>query len=184
LARLPRIPRRRGRIARTLGLVALAASAAALCGCAGTTLSGDRTAQPAASSAPATTAAPTSRRERSAYLHALSREQARLGAAERAIARRPRTPAQLSRSIRLLASAIRRLGRDLAAITPPAGVRSEHARLAAIVRAYEVALERAARVALRPRGRPRGGDMLISATTAASSAFASTVAAIEASLRR
>jgi hypothetical protein len=166
------------------GLIALAASGVLVGGCAGTTLSGGGQTRPAAGSTSATSPTATNSRERAAYLHALSREQARLGATERAIARRPRTSAQLSRSIRLLASAIRRLGRDLAAIAPPAEVRSEHAQLVTIVRAYAVALERAARVALRPRGRVRGGDMLISATTVASSAFASTVAAIEAALRR
>ncbi len=66
--------------------------------------------------------------------------------------------------------------------SPPAEVASQHAQLVSIVRAYAVALERAARVALRPRSRLHVSAMLIAATTAASSGFASTVAAIDAAL--
>jgi hypothetical protein len=116
-------------------------------------------------------------------VQALRRAQVRLAAAERAIPRRPRTSAQLSRSIRLLASAVRGLGGDLAAITPPTEVASQHARLVLIVRAYADRMEGAARVAGRPGGGLRAGNMLISATTAASSSFASTVATIDATLR-
>jgi hypothetical protein len=169
---------------RPLGLVVVAASGSLLCGCAGTTVLGHRQARPAQRSTTATAPAGSSSHERADYLRALGRGQAKLAAAERAIPRRPGTPAQLSRSIGLLASAIRRLGGDLDAIEPPAEVASAHARLVSIVRAYAVALERAGHVAVGPRGELRAGNMLISATTTASSAFASTVAMIDAALRR
>jgi hypothetical protein len=189
LVRLARICRSKGHVGRAPGLVArtlvplvLAASGASGSGCAGTTRLGDRQVPPGASSTTATSSTGSSSRERAEYLRALRREQAGLAVAERAIAREARTPAQLSRSIRLLASAIRRLGDGLASIKPPAEVASQHARLESIVHAYEVALQRAARAAVRPRGRLHASNMLVSATTVASSEFASTVSAIDAAL--
>ncbi len=188
MARLARICRSKGRVgrtpglARTLVLLVLAASGASISGCAGTTLLGDRQVPPGASSTTATSSIGSSSRERADYLGALRREQAGLAVAERSIPREARTPAQLSRSIQLLGSAIRRLGDGLASIKPPAEVVSQHAQLVSIVHAYEVALQRAARAAVRPRGPLHASDMLVSATTLASSQFASTVAAIDAAL--
>jgi len=173
----------RGRAASVLALLAVAPTGALVSGCAGTTLRGDIQSQPVAGAKPQSTSTRSSTSQRAEYVRALEGEQAKLAAAERAIPRNARTPVELSRSTRLLASAIRRLGAGLAAITPPPEVASHHARLVSIVRAYELALGRAARVAVRPGGELRAGNMLISATTAASSAFASTVAAINAKLR-
>ena len=127
-------------MARALGLIAVAASSAALTGCAGTTLLANR------GHAAQTSSMPTEHRsgdwhrhattspEAEAYLQSLSREQAKLAAAERAIPRGARTPAALARSIRLLARAIVRLAGDLQAITPPAQVASA-ARAARVDRA-------------------------------------------------
>jgi hypothetical protein len=175
-------------MARALGLIAVAASSAALTGCAGTTLLANRdhagqTSSRATSTAPATsTGTPTTSPEAEAYLQSLSREQAKLAAAERAIPRRARTPAALARSIRLLQRAIVQLAGDLQAITPPGQVAPAHAQLVSIVRAYAVALGAAARLAVRPGGELRAANMLISATTTASQAFSSTVTQINAAL--
>jgi hypothetical protein len=175
-------------MARALGLIAVAVSSAALTGCAGTTLltnRDQRSSMPTGttSSAPTTsTGTATTSPEAEAYLQSLSREQAKLAAAERAIPRGARTPAALARSIRLLQRAIGRLAGDLQAITPPAQVAPAHAQLVSIVRAYAVALGAAARLAVTPRGELRAANMLISATTTASQAFGSTVTQINAAL--
>jgi hypothetical protein len=166
-----------------LTLIVVVASGVLVGGCAGTSLFGDTQSRPGGGSTTATAPAGSSSRQRAEYMRELSHAQAKLAAAERVIPRRPRTPAQLSRSIWLLASAVRHLGGDLAAITPPDAVASQHAQLVSIVRGYAVAMERAARIVGRPGGELRAGNMLISATAAATSAFASTVSTIDATLR-
>ena len=176
---------------RTLSLVVVAVSATALTGCARTTLlinhdEGSQTTATAGSGT-ATSGTPTTTTTAPspaavAYLAALSREQAKLAAAERKIPRRPRTPAGLARSIQLLRAAIVRLGGDLQAISPPSSVASQHAQLVSIMRAYADQLDTAARTATTPRGQLRAANMLISATTAASSAFSSTVSQISSAL--
>ena len=180
-------------------MIVVSVSVVALSACARTTLlvNRDEESRPAATSATGTTstATPTPTTPitttttappgpaATAYLAALSREQAKLAAAERRIPRRARTPAALARSIRLLRLAIVRLGRDLTAISPPEAVSAQHAQLVSIVRTYAARLRAAARVAARPRGKLRGVNMLIDATTAASSAFGATVSEINAALK-
>jgi hypothetical protein len=109
-------------MARTLNLIVVAASAAALTGCARTTLliNHDESSKTSSTSTTGTSATGTSTTTTTApspaalaYLAALSREQAKLAAAERRIPRRPRTPAGLAHSIQLLRAAIVRLGQDL-----------------------------------------------------------------------
>src|SRR5437899_2043908 len=70
------------------------------------------------------------------YVARLNAAQATLANAEKAIPTNASTPAMLSRSIGLLATAITKLGDDLQAIVPPAKVVSEHRRLVTLVRAY------------------------------------------------
>ena len=181
-------------MARTLNLIVVAASAAALTGCARTTLfiNHDEGSQTATSTTGTTTTSTTTTTTTTtaapspaalAYLAALSREQAKLAAAERKIPRRPRTPAGLAHSIGLLRVAIVRLGRDLQAISPPQAVASQHAQLVSIMRTYAARLDAAAGTATKPGGQLRAANMLISATTAASSAFSSTVGQISSALR-
>lgn len=169
-------------MARVLSLIVCAVSAASLTGCAGTTLltNRDQGSQPGATSTSTTSTTPGPHAQ--AYLAALSREQARLAAAERKIPRQARTPAALARSVRLLRLAIVRLGADLQRIMPPSSVVSRHAQLVAIVRTYAARLNAAQHVAVTPGGELRAIDMLIGATTAASTAFGSTVSQIEAAL--
>lgn len=119
-----------------------------------------------------------------AYLQELSGEQIKLAAAERRIPRRVSSPAALARAISMLAGAVQRLERDLAAITPPAPVRTLHARLVSISRAYALELRRAAHRARRPRDEPAAAQELSSATHSASGAFSGTVASITFKLRR
>jgi hypothetical protein len=187
---------------RTLSLIVIAASAAALTGCARTTLLINRDAgshttatsttgtTTAATTTPATTATGTPTTTTTspspaavAYLAALSREQAKLAAAERKIPRAPRTPAGLAHSIQLLRAAIVRLGQDLQTISPPPTVAAQHAQLVSIMRAYANRLGAAARTAGKPGGQLRAANMLINATTAASSAFSSTVSQVNSALR-
>jgi hypothetical protein len=175
-------------MARALGLIAVAASSAVLTGCSGTTLLANRghtaqTSSTATSTAPGTsTGTATTSPEAEAYLQSLSREQAKLAAAERAIPRRARTPAALARSIRLLKRAIVRLAGDLQAITPPDQVARANGALVFIVHSYAARLGAAARLALTPGGELRAANMLISATTRASQEFSSTVTQINAAL--
>jgi hypothetical protein len=178
-------------MARTLNLIVVAVSSAALTGCARTTLlinhnegsttSATSTTGTTTTGTPTTTTAPSP--AALTYLAALSREQAKLAAAERKIPRRPRTPAGLAHSIQLLRVAIVRLGQDLQAISPPPDVASQHAQLVSIMRAYADRLGAAARTAGQPGAQLRAANMLISATTAASSAFSSTVNQISDALR-
>ena len=179
-------------MARTLNLIVVVASAAALTGCARTTLliNHNETSKASSTSTTGTKSTGTSTTTTTApspaalaYLAALSREQAKLAAAERKIPRRPRTPAGLAHSIQLLRVAIVRLGQDLQAISPPAGVASQHAQLVSIMRTYADRLAAAAGTAVKPGGQLRAANMLISATTAASSAFSSTVSQISSALR-
>jgi hypothetical protein len=180
-------------MARTLNLIVVAASAAALTGCARTTLlinhndtsktsSTSTTGTSTSGTSTTTTTTTTPSPAALSYLAALSREQAKLAAAERKIPRRPRTPAGLAHSIQLLRAAIVRLGHDLQAISPPAEVASQHAQLVSIMQTYADRLAAAAGTAPKPRGQLRAANMLISATTAASSAFSSTVSQISSAL--
>jgi hypothetical protein len=89
----------------------------------------------------------------------------------------------LSRSIALLAGAIRGLAADLSAIRPPRAVAALHTRLIAIVRWYGSRLDRAAALAGRPGGELRAANALLNATTTASNGFTATVASINARLR-
>jgi hypothetical protein len=178
-------------MARTLSLIVVVIGGASLTGCAPTTLlvtrhEGSRTpaASTTAGSSP-TTSTPTTAKpgpQARAYLAALSREQARLAAAERRIPRRARTPAALARSIGLLRLAIVRLGNDLQKIAPPSPVAAKHARLVAIVQAYAARLALAQHVALTRGGELQAIRMLVDATTAASASFGSTVRQIDAAL--
>jgi hypothetical protein len=180
-------------MARPLNLVVVAVSAAALAGCARTTLliNHNEGSKPSSTSTTTTTGTSTTGTLTTttapspaavAYLAALSREQAKLAAAERKIPRRPRTPAGLAHSIQLLRAAIVRLGHDLQAISPPAQVASQHAQLVSIMQTYADRLAAAAGTAVKPGGQLRAANMLISATTAASSAFSSTVSQISSAL--
>ena len=182
---------------RTLNLIVVAASAAALTGCARTTLliNHHEAAKPSSTSTTGTSTTSTSTTSTSttttttpspaavAYLAALNHEQARLAAAERKIPRGPRTPAGLAHSIQLLRAAIVRLGHDLQRISPPPDVASQHAQLVSIMQTYADRLGAAASTAVKPGGQLRAANMLISATTAASSAFSSTVSQISSALR-
>lgn len=159
----------RSRIRATLA-AALIAAAGTIAGCSGgtrlLTTSGSQTATA----------------QRTAYINELNAEQQKLAAAETRIPSHPRTPAAFSRSITLLAAAIRRLANDLAAIAPPASVAGEHARLVGIVRVYAVKLAQAAKIAAAPDGGLRAGTLLISATNTASSQFGATLSKIDTTL--
>jgi hypothetical protein len=171
-------------MARALSLILIAVSGASLTGCARTTLLINRNTQTTATATTGTTTGTPTTTTASpspaalAYLAALSSEQAKLAAAERKIPRRPRTPAALAHSIRLLRAAIVRLQQDLQAISPPSSVASQHAQLVSIMGAYADRLGAAARTAATPGGQLRAANMLISATATASSAFSSTVSQI------
>jgi hypothetical protein len=179
-------------MARTLSLIFVAV---ALAGCARTTLLTNRnegsqtTATSTTPTTTATTGTPTTTTTTPspaalAYLVALSREQAKLAAAERKIPRGARTAAGLSHSIQLLRAAIVRLERDLQAISPPSSVAAQHAQLVSIMRAYADRLRAAAHTAGRPGAQLRAANMLISATTTASEGFSSTVNQINAAVRQ
>jgi hypothetical protein len=181
-------------MARTLGLIVVAVSGASLSGCARTTLlinhnEASKTSTTSTGTTttgtptPTTTTTTTPSPAALAYLAALSREQAKLAAAERKIPRRPRTPAGLAHSIQLLRAAIVRLENDLQRISPPPSVAAQHAQLASIMRAYADRLGDAARTAGKPGAQVRAANMLISATTTASSAFSLTVSQISNALR-
>ncbi len=158
---------------RTLVVIALLASGASLAGCSGTSLvTGSRS---------ATRATPP---DTSAYLTSLSAEQAKLAAAEKRIPTHPRTPTALSRSIALLAAAVRQLADGLSTIRPPAAVAAMHTQLVAIARSYAAQLIQVASTAARPDRELRAAGLLVSATNAASAAFARTVARIDTSLSR
>lgn len=177
-------------MARTLSLLLVAM---ALTGCARTTLLINRNEGSHTTATPGTqtttTGTPTTTTTAPspaalAYLAALSREQARLAAAERKIPRGARTAAGLSHSIQLLRAAIVRLQKDLQAISPPSSVAAQHAQLVSIMRTYADRLDAAARTARRPGAQLRAANMLISATTTASEGFSSTVNQINAALRQ
>jgi hypothetical protein len=119
-----------------------------------------------------------------AYMRSLGIAQARLGASERAIPRRPRTQRDLVRAIGLLKRAIRRLSNDLEVIGPPEAIRGLHAQLVGIVGLYASSLAHAARVAARPSGELSAARLLSSATTRASENFSATVARIDRTLAR
>ncbi len=157
-------------------LIAVAAIGLLITGCAGTSrLLGKP--NPAPTPRPKTQAGRT-------YLQQLSAEQAKLGQAERAIPRRARTPAALSRSIALLAGAIGELAKGLSAIHPPVQVAGLHARLVRIVRAYFRRLSSAARTARTRAGELRAANMLATATQTATDAFTVTFARITARLAK
>jgi hypothetical protein len=170
-----------GRIAVVIAAVASSASIGG-CGGGGTSLLGLGSPRSSTTSSSPTTSSP--RASTASYVDSLRTEQLKLAAAERRIPARPRTPAALSQSITLLASAIGRLGSDLGAIVPPAPVAALHARLVATVRAYAVQLAGAARTALRPGGELAAANALLSATNTASRAFSATVVEIDRTLKR
>ncbi len=156
------------------GLIAVAASGLLATGCAGTSrLLGHGTPTPA----PKTQAGRT-------YLQELSAEQAQLAQAEKAIPKRARTPAALSRSIALLAGAIDALAKGLSAIHPPEPVAGLHARLVRVVRGYLGRLTAAARDARTRAGELRAANALATATQSATSAFTATFSEITARLAR
>jgi hypothetical protein len=116
------------------------------------------------------------------YLAQLSAEQARLARAEAALPPRPRTPAALSRSIRLLARAIHRLATGLAAIHAPPGLERLHRRLVAVAARYHAQLVRLAPQARRPEREVAAANALAAATSRASDAFTTSFARIHARL--
>ncbi len=116
------------------------------------------------------------------YVAQLQAEERTLAAAERRIPANASTPRALARSASLLADAVARLERGLAAITPPPKVASEHAHLVAVVGAYAAQLRRAAALARRPGGQLQAGPLLISATNRASAAFSLTLSKIYSTL--
>ncbi len=152
---------------RIVAVIALAASGALIAGCGGTGLLRGRT----VTSAPALS--------NTQYLARLGQAQARLARAERSIPRHARTPAALSRAIFQLSGAVRRLGRDLAAIRAPRAVASPHARLVSIVGTYAGRLQGASRRALRPGGELAAARLLLDSTRSASRAFGATVSEID-----
>jgi hypothetical protein len=159
---------------RPWGVTLLAAGGVLLAGCGSTSL--------LTGSAPTRTALPEG--AVNAYLAALAGEQTKLAEAERHLPSRPRTAAELSSSIGLLAAAIARLGNDLAAIRPPAAVSSPHAQLVAIMRDYAGRLLIVAREARTPGGELRASNDLIGSTSRASRAFTATSSKIIARLGR
>jgi hypothetical protein len=152
-------------------MIALILGCGVFAGCGGASLlSGSR-------AAPSTTTVTSG-----AYMSQLSAAQAKLAAAERTIPRRPKTPAALTSSITLLASAVRRLGSDLSSIRAPDSVATLHARLVSIVAAYATQLALAARVSSSQGGELQAGKTLIASTDEASRAFSATVGQIESML--
>jgi hypothetical protein len=112
----------------------------------------------------------------------LRAEEQNLAAAERRIPTNASTPRALARSTALLAGAVSRLATGLAAISPPATVVSEHARLVAVVRAYAGRLRAAAALARRPGRQVQASRLLVSATNRASGAFVATLSKIYSTL--
>jgi hypothetical protein len=166
---------------RIAGVIALATGSAAVAGCASSSLVSSSTAtHPAPAPISATTS--TVSTNRAGYLAALSAEQGKLAATERNLPPRTDSPAALSHSITLLASAITRLAGDLASIRPPAQVAGAHAQLVGIVRSFASQLTRAAGMARQPNTEVAAAKLLIAATRTASGAFAATVAKIDAEL--
>jgi hypothetical protein len=152
---------------RIVAVIALAASGALIAGCGGTGLLRSRS---------TATVAPLSN---AAYVTRLGEAQARLARAEGSLPRRARTPAALSRAILQLSGAVRRLGRDLAAIRAPRAVASPHARLVSIVRTYAGRLQGASRRALRPGGELPAARALLESTRLVSRVFSATVSEID-----
>ncbi len=157
---------------RLAAMIAIAAGTV-LAGCGSTSLVGP---QPP----PNKPVAPAATR----YLAALGAAQSNLAAAERAIPRRPRTPAALARAIGQLQAAITHLSADLAAIRPPVSVAALHVRLVRIVRLYAGRLGHAAQVAGRPEGELSAVGLLTSATEQATREFPATVEQIDHILAR
>jgi hypothetical protein len=152
---------------RIVAVIALAASGTLIAGCGGTGLLRSRS---------TATVAPLSN---AAYVTRLGEAQARLARAEGSLPRRARTPAALSRAILQLSHAIRRLGRDLAALDAPRPVLAAHAKLVAIVSAYAASLEAASRRALRPGGELPAARALLESTRLVSRVFSATVSEID-----
>jgi hypothetical protein len=117
-----------------------------------------------------------------AYVEQLRAAEQMLAAAERRIPTNARTPGALAHSATLLAAAVSRLARGLAAIEPPPSVAGGHADLVAVARAYAMRLRAAAVVARAPGGQVRAGALLISATNRASAAFRATLSKIYSTL--
>jgi hypothetical protein len=154
-------------VGRIVAVIAVVASSALVAGCGGTGM---------LNGGSATTAPPLSNAE---YLARLGEAQSRLSAAERDIPKRAPTPAALSRAIIKIAVAIRRLGRDLAALRPPPSVSAPHRRLVSIVNTYAGRLATAARVAILPRGELAAARQLLDSTSAASRDFSGSASEID-----
>jgi hypothetical protein len=166
------------------------AGVVALSGCARTrllvhtsssTTSAAQSTQTATVSPPASSP-PSSSASAQRYVAQLHAEEQTLAAAERRIPANAPTPRALSRSASLLAGAVSRLARGLAAITPPRAVARDHAHLVSVVGAYAAQLQRAAALARRPGGQVAAGSLLVSATGRASSAFSATLSKIYSTL--
>lgn len=116
------------------------------------------------------------------YLSQLQSAQQTLARAEARLPASATTPRALSHSVTLLAGAVGRLASELKAITPPAPVTREHARLIAIMAAYAGRLRAAASTAVAPGGEASAGALLISATNRASTNFSLTITKIYSTL--
>jgi septal ring factor EnvC (AmiA/AmiB activator) len=150
-----------------LRTVAALAAVTALAGCSGTTLLRHNAPPPA----------PRTHTGR-LYLTELTATQSRLAAAEQAIPHSPRTPAQLARSIALLARAIHNLAGDLTAIKPPREVASLHRKLIVIASQYEQRLSRLVGQARVPTKEVAAANAMANDTELASVSFTTTSATI------
>ncbi|MBV9716714.1 MAG: hypothetical protein JOZ64_15140 [Solirubrobacterales bacterium] len=165
--------------ALTRRVLAATGLALALAGCGDATLLRRPGASP---TPPGAAASPAGASAESDYLTQLGADQARLAAAVKQIATRPRTPAALARAADRLAGAARELHLGLAAITPPSAVAAQHARLVEITGVYALALDRAARIAVTPGGGRTASYILTAATNTASRMFTATIAEIDSTL--
>lgn len=118
------------------------------------------------------------------YLSQIDVVQGQLQLAEGRIPRSPHTPRALSRSIRLLASAVRALAAGLAAAHPPAEVKRIHSGLIRTARTYARQLQRSSRLVATSAGELRGAADLTNATSAATASFTTGFAQIRTRLTR
>jgi hypothetical protein len=118
------------------------------------------------------------------YLAQLAAEQGQAVVAERAVPMRPHTPAQLARSIVLLAAAVRQEASGLEAIRPPQSVARLHRRLVAITTQYASRLLALARRARLPQLEVAAANDIARATDATSVGFTTTVHRIRIRLAR
>lgn len=166
-----------------LGITVALAASLALTGCNSRTLLLHRATSNAGAGTSTTTVAtappgPSATR----YVAELRAAERTLVSAEQHIPTNASTPTELAHSATLLADAVSRLARGLAAIEPPASVVKDHAHLVSVAQAYAGRLRAAAAMATQPGKLSSTVSLLVAATNTASARFGTTLTNIYSTL--